>query len=360
MKIVVQKFAGRISARFICLGAIVALLAACSDGDGSNTLFEEVPSLDLAFTASPIDVQNSQAQFAQNVAYGDEERNLFDIWLPDSDGPTPLAIYIHGGAFRGGDKAIEEGPLADIVRELLDRGIAVASSTYYLLSTDPVDTNGVMKSLNDSKRALQFMRYHARSLNIDPDNVAIFGGSAGAGTALWLGTHDELAEPDSTDPILRQSSRVQAVGALATQATYELVRWEQVLQDAIAPFAALLGGTDIVTISNAVGATDLLLAFLAIDSVDQIDSPEARAIRENIDMLALMDSSDAPIYVSNTTPSPDDLVDLLFHHALHARALKETADAVGLESVVYADDPSFSIVDPSGEDLVSFISRHIN
>ena len=35
-----------------------------------------------------------------NVKYGKDERNVFDIWLAESDKPTPLAIYIHGGGFR--------------------------------------------------------------------------------------------------------------------------------------------------------------------------------------------------------------------------------------------------------------------
>jgi len=41
-----------------------------------------------------------------DVAYGEHERQVFDLWItkPSNDRPTPLAIYIHGGGFRGGDK----------------------------------------------------------------------------------------------------------------------------------------------------------------------------------------------------------------------------------------------------------------
>lgn len=343
----------------LALAVVFAVTSACSN-DGGNDQFDEAPVLDLALAASPIDLQGNMATFAPNVAYGDEERNLFNIWMPESDTATPLAIWIHGGGFTGGNKDIEEGAIADTVRDLLSRGIAVASISYYLLSVDPPDTNGVLKSLNDSKRALQFMRYHAASLNIDAENVALYGGSAGAGTALWLGTSDEMADPNSADPIDRESSRVKAVGALATQATYDVVRWEEVLLDALLPFAGLLGGTDIVSVSNAVGSTNLLLAFLAIDSVDQLETPDIVQRRQSIDMLGLMDSSDAPIFVSNITPDPSNLIDLLFHHGLHARALKQAADAAGLENVVYAVDPGFTLEDPSGEELVSFLSRHIN
>lgn len=36
--------------------------------------------------------------------YGPHERNRMDLWLAESDAPTPLMIYIHGGGFMGGDK----------------------------------------------------------------------------------------------------------------------------------------------------------------------------------------------------------------------------------------------------------------
>ena len=38
----------------------------------------------------------------ENVKYGEDERNIFDIWLVESDEPTPLAVYIHGGGFMEG------------------------------------------------------------------------------------------------------------------------------------------------------------------------------------------------------------------------------------------------------------------
>ena len=114
-----------------------------------------------------------------------------------------------------------------------------------------------------------------------------------------------------------------------------------------------------ISVSTAVGQTDLLLSFLGITELDQIFEADTQAYRDNLDMLDLMDAADAPLYVENVTPSPQNLVDLLFHHGLHGRALAEQADAVGLSSVVYVTDPFFTIQDPSGEDHVSFLSRHI-
>lgn len=336
------------------------LLTACSGDDDADSTIppEPIPDLNLTFSESPVDLTGIAAQFTADVPYGDGERNVFDIYLPDSDEPTPLVIYVHGGGFTGGSKESLHGQAAT-VQDLLSRGIAVATINYYLLTVTPPDTDGVIRSLNDSKRALQFMRYQAKNLNIDPENIAMYGASAGAGTAIWLGSHDEMAQPDNEDPVLRQSTRINAVGAIATQATYDVIRWEEVLYDAILPLAGTLGGTDIITIAEFVGQTDLLKAFLAIPTLDNLNAPDTLAYRKNIDMLDLMDSSDAPLWISNFTPSILNVVDYMFHHSLHAIALKDAAEMVGLNSVVYYTDGDAIYEDPTGEEMVSFLVRHI-
>jgi para-nitrobenzyl esterase len=341
----------------------LGILSACSDGgDNVGTPVETAsppPTIELVLSTSPIDLSGTSANFAADVAYGDGERNVLDVYMPDSDQPTPLVIYIHGGAFLGGDKSSAHENFSDDIRAILQEGVAYATFNYHLLSLDPLDPDGSIRSLTDSARGLQFMRYYAASFNIDPENVAIYGVSAGAGTGLWLGTHDDLADPDNADPVLTQSTRIKAVAALATQSTYNIMRWSEVLEPVIAPLAPILGGTDILTIANAVGQVDLLLAFNGLTDTAQLESPENLEYRANVDMLALMDSGDAPIFVRNSTPSPLDLVDFLFHHGLHGLALRDRAVEVGLANVVYVTDSAFSIEDPSGEDRISFMLRHI-
>lgn len=341
---------------------ILGLLAACSDGGDNHG--DARPALALEFTAAPIDLSGIAADFAQDVPYGPGERNLFDIYLPDCDGPTPLVIYIHGGGFTGGDKgSVQEST----VREFLQACVAHAAINYSLLTVPPAGEDpasaaqqgGVRTSLQDTARALQFMRYHFASLNIDPENVALYGGSAGAGASLWLGTHDDMADPGNADPVLRESTRVKAVGALATQATYDLVRWEPILLPITAPLENVLGGTDVPSIAAALGQTNYLLTFLGVASVDAIFEPENTAYRADVDMLGLMDAGDAPIYVQNFPTSFSNPLDMFLHHALHAFAVKARADEVGLHSVAYSEDPAYPLQDPSGEGLESFLIRHI-
>ena len=47
-------------------------------------------------------------------------------------------------------------------------------------------------------------------------------------TTLWLAFHDDMADLSNEDPVSRESTRILAAGALSTQATYNLARWNEV------------------------------------------------------------------------------------------------------------------------------------
>ena len=126
-----------------------------------------------------------------NVKYGKHARQVFDIWLADSSSPTPLAIYIHGGGFKGGSK---EKLKAAELSQLLKSGISVAAINYRFMTTAPLPTPH-----HDARRALQYMRSKASEWNIDKNRVAAFGGSAGAQICMWLAFTNVMAKP--TAPI---------------------------------------------------------------------------------------------------------------------------------------------------------------
>ena len=76
-----------------------------------------------------------------------------------------------------------------------------------------------------------------------------------------------------------------------------------------------------------------MLATIGVGSVDDIYSDENVAYRANIDLLGLMDASDAPVYVQNFDTGLDDPLDMFLHHALHALAVKARADWMVTSSV---------------------------
>lgn len=348
-----------------------ALVVACSDSSGNGNSSpvgagwesDLTPQLQLSYSEPPLDLPGIAANCAMDVRYGEAQRNTLDICLPDSDEPTPLVLFYHGGAYVQGDKGDAYGFAADDIREFLQAGIAFATINYPFIDTaPPFDDVGLIRPLTHSARALQFLRYYADSLNIDPEQVASYGVSAGASTSLWLGTHDDLADPDNPDPVLRESTRIKAAGALYTQGTLNFLRWEEILEPVTsqAVAAGILESTEILPTATLLGAGPLLFAATGTDTVEELESAEQLPYMENLDAIGNMDASDAPLYAFNdNAPFEGDLLNLFLHHTLHVLALQEKAREVGLENVMYAIDPVYSYEDPSGERHVSFLMRHI-
>lgn len=324
--------------------------AHAADAAGADTDAPRQPSLELIPGEAPIALPEG-ATYYPDIAYGEHEQNAFDVLLPSADTPTPLLVYIHGGGFTGGDKAALFRSADEETVEWLSEGIAVATLNYRTLV--PGDTDGVLKSLGDSRYALQFLRYHAEALNIDPDRVALFGGSAGAGTSLWLAANDEMADPDAEDPVRRMSTRVRAAGLTGTQGTYDLVRWET---DVFAEFGITL---DLIA---RVGPEmlDTMAAFYGLgpdpgDVIAALETPDIVAYRAQVDMLALLDDSDPPIWIRSAGPAaaPDD-IGTLYHHPNHGRVIRDYALAAGV--TVYADLPTIGVVDDDVPALYDFLA----
>jgi acetyl esterase/lipase len=282
--------------------------------------------------AEPVNARGERATFV-NEKYGLHERNTFDIWLARSVNPVPLVIYIHGGGFISGDKS-RYYLSADLLR-FLDAGVSVATINYRFMNEAPY---GILASMKDAKRFVQFIRYHSQKYNIDKNRIACTGGSAGAGTALWLAFSDDMADVENDDPVLRESTRLTCAGAFATQATYDIFQWDKILG---------------IPLSQTTGQLQAIASAFGFKSAENRDLKNETSIRNELDFLAKMNKNDAPVFIFNKhkTGTPENQDDIN-HHPLHAKALKEKADNVGLQAIVYA--PEIGITDPSGIDLVDF------
>jgi len=147
-----------------------------------------------------------------NVSYGPDKMNVVDFWKAEGEGPRPLMVYIHGGGWIGGDK--KRTPAQ--VQPFLDKGISYAAVNYRLTGQASLPA-----PVHDAARAIQFLRSKAAEWNIRKDRIALTGGSAGACTSMWLLLHDDLADPNSTDPVLRESTRVTAAAVAGGQTSID-------------------------------------------------------------------------------------------------------------------------------------------
>ena len=261
----------------------------------------------------------------ENVKYGEDERNVFDIWLAESEEPTPLAVYIHGGGFKNGSK---EKLKAEKLAALLDAGISVAAINYRFVTTDPLPT-----AHRDAKRAIQSMRSKADEWNIDKDRVAAFGGSAGAQICMWLAYSDEMANPGSEDLVERESTRVTCVATSGGQTSME----GEFLEKHMSP---ILG--DKYSLLEALGKgqsqEEQIAGRLLIWNAKTPE--EANAGIKKHSALNLISPDDPPIFMRyGMAPDAEipggDLEKLrgwLIHHSFFGMELKKKADSLKVEN----------------------------
>jgi para-nitrobenzyl esterase len=299
----------------------------------------------LTFSDPPVADLPAGVRFAAAVPYGPDPMQVFDVFLPDDPAPTAAVLYIHGGGFVGGSRENAYDGAASQLRAALDAGVAFVSVEYRLLDAPGLESEGVIKPLRDCQRALQFLRHHAAVFEIDPSRIGSLGGSAGAGTSLWLAYHPDMAVPDSADPVARESTRLTAVGVNETQATYDVVRW-----------APDVFGPDYPFVTNELLRFYGLPAAL-LDDADaleaELETPYYRAYRAECDLFGLVSADDPPSYFRNSGPDESPLAagaDLL-HHPLHARSLYERAMAAGAD--VEADIQAFDVT--SDEESTGFV-----
>ena len=136
-----------------------------------------------------------------NISYGRHELQKFDFHHPlAGEPPHPLVIHLHEGAFVGGDKKLP--PNQGLHRAIREAGAAVASANYRLAPEATFPEPAL-----DAARMVQYMRAHADTFQIDPDRIVLMGRSAGSVLAGWVTYGPDQADPDATEPVLRQSSR---------------------------------------------------------------------------------------------------------------------------------------------------------
>lgn len=142
----------------------------------------------------------------RDIPYCDGEgaAHSMDLYYPQSGvEPYPVVVYVHGGAWSGGDK---KGGVGMRFRdELLRRGYLFVSVNYRLApkATFPAQ-------IEDVQCAIGSLRAHADGYGLDGGRIGALGSSAGGHLVSLLGVLDEaVAAP--ADLALDESVRVQAV-----------------------------------------------------------------------------------------------------------------------------------------------------
>lgn len=158
-----------------------------------------VPSLAKALRAA------DEVTFEEGIEYSnpDDQHLQLNLARPkQSEGKLPAVVCIHGGGFRAGDRKDYNG----LCKKLAAHGYVAATVTYRLSPKFQFPA-----AVFDCKAAVRWMKANASKYNIDPERVAVLGGSAGGHLAQFLGVTGDVPRFEGDRSPGDPSSRVACV-----------------------------------------------------------------------------------------------------------------------------------------------------
>ena len=189
--------------RFLGALAIVSLSLSYSNaGSLKTTDHKNTHVIEVDIKRPQLDVL-SDLVYSQPEIYGYENTPLkMSLMLPKgTKKPLATLLFIPGGAFVSANMNKNFQLKVDIA----EAGYAVASISYRAIPGAIFPAQ-----VEDAKSAVRFLRANAKRFNLDPENIAVMGSSAGGLFAAMLGVTNDNKEFDKGDN-LDQSSNVKAV-----------------------------------------------------------------------------------------------------------------------------------------------------
>jgi len=134
---------------------------------------------------------------------GGEKSLRLDLYMPaDLEKPAPGLIFIHGGGWEQGNR----NDYRYYTVRYAKRGYVVATISYRFSNEAPYPA-----AVQDAKCAVRWMRANAAQYHVDPDRIAVIGGSAGAHLSMMVGYSSDVPELEGDGGHAGVSSRVQVV-----------------------------------------------------------------------------------------------------------------------------------------------------
>lgn len=306
--------------RFIALAAILLLiislcipLASCNEQ--AEPTYKE---LNLPEGNGEDDTQYGDYRAILNARYGEHSRNVFDIFLSDSEEKTPLLIFLYGGGFLTGDKREK---YEDDVQFCLNNGVSYAAINYPYIFDTPIHL-----AIINVMHAIDYIIYHSDYYNIDKDRIAVHGVSSGAGCGLFMAGLSGLSQEQKTKFNIPEIDLV-AVGLRSTQSTYDFLKWPELLKmDNFNTLEMIIG--------QKVGnrkAGDLLYGY-PVYTAEDFNKPEVVELRQLLDLTENLTSDSPPIHIR--TPVKYGQFEIL-HSQYYSWEIYNKAEELGIRCDFY-------------------------
>ena len=155
------------------------------------------------------------------ISYGNDDLQFGELRLPETPGPYPVIVFIHGGCWLN---QFSLDHVSAISRALANQGYAVWTPEYRRVGDAGGGWPGTFEDIAKSVAALQDI---APRHSLDLSRLILMGHSAGGHLALWLAAQSNL--------LLR--------GVISLAGICDLPAYERLGNDCAASLPGLLGGT---------------------------------------------------------------------------------------------------------------------
>ncbi|QDT94374.1 alpha/beta hydrolase family protein [Gimesia algae] len=129
----------------------------------------------------------------------------FDVFKPQNPNGAGVLFMVSGGWY---SRWTEPQNMLGWFNSLLEEGFTV-----FCVRHGSSPKFKIPEVVEDVRRSVRFIRQHAQEYGVNPNQLGVWGGSAGGHLSLVLGTTSDQGDPNAKDPILKISDQVAAVAA---------------------------------------------------------------------------------------------------------------------------------------------------
>lgn len=162
------------------------------------------------FRLEPVPVRT-----VEDVVYGHKDglALTLDVLIPQTRPKNIGVILVVSGSWKSSKPDVPADDQKSLLRQHWTQGLLAGGFTLFLVRHGSVPRYTVPDAIADVKRAIRFVRLHARQYDIDPETIGVVGASSGGHLALMAGLTADDGQPDARDPVERVGNRVRAIVA---------------------------------------------------------------------------------------------------------------------------------------------------
>ncbi|MGD9723046.1 MAG: prolyl oligopeptidase family serine peptidase [Pirellulales bacterium] len=185
--------------------------------------------LALALSSSTVQAEapSGPAKYVaiEDVVYGHKDglALTLDVLTPATGAKGIGVVLVSSGGWKS-EKSDVPGP--DERRRNTEhwvQGLLRGGYTLFVTRHGSAPRYYVPEMVDDIRRSVRFARHHADRFHVDPQHLGITSGSSGGHLSLMVAMTGDDGQSDAKDPILAESSRVQAV--VAWFPPTDLINW---------------------------------------------------------------------------------------------------------------------------------------